>query len=105
MATMAEHDPATVGLVASVLRTYVGDCDWTQHAGRAVLDALTAAGKLADAAHDARVRAQAGEDAARAAGDLRLRAAYGDDEWISRDEVVRVVRQVTGAEGEVVDGG
>lgn len=41
---MADHDPATVELVASVLRTYVGDCDWTQHAGRAVLDALTAAG-------------------------------------------------------------
>jgi hypothetical protein len=44
MATMADHDPATVELVASVLRSYVGDCDWTPHAGRAVLDALTADG-------------------------------------------------------------
>jgi hypothetical protein len=103
MATMADHDPATVELVASVLRTYVGDCDWTPHAGRAVLDALTAAGKLADAAHDARVRAQAGEDAARAIEaqcDCIL-----DSDPCENVTSARIAREVTGASGRVVDGG
>jgi hypothetical protein len=77
-----------------VLRSYVGDCDWTPHAGRAVLDALTAAGKLA---HDARVRAQAGEDIARyfdgwaaAAG-----AVHADAMVESWQEAARLARQVS----------
>lgn len=37
--TDADREP-----VAGVLRTYVGDHDWTPHACDAVLDALTAAG-------------------------------------------------------------
>jgi hypothetical protein len=55
-------------------------------------------------AHDARIRARAGEDAARA-----LEAAGRDPlqnlAWMYPQQAARIVREVTGATGEQVDGG
>jgi len=119
---MADHDPATVELVASTLHGGAAAVPWdrfavrhpgaaraTRQTARAVLDALTAAGKLADAAHDARVRAPY-ERRIAALDELLAcyRTGHRPSEALHRRlETTRaaIAREVTGASGEAVDGG
>jgi len=104
------HDPATVELVASVLHQEGCEDPCPGNCAKdavAVLDALSAAGKLADAAHDARVRAQAGEDIAWMFG-AKCECTTPDPPChaeLLAGMVRAYVREVTGASGEAVDGG
>jgi hypothetical protein len=53
-------------------------------------------------AHDARIRAQAGEDAARAVEEDAITMAL---DCLCDSRSARIVREVTGASGEAVDSG
>jgi hypothetical protein len=130
---MAETDRRWTDADREAVKMVIGDCrydDGSDEQAAAVLNALVdrrgwrppirhgdpdmlaavygyELGQADAAAHDARVRAQAGEDIARyfdgwaaAAGAVHLDAMV--ESW---QEAARLARQVTGASGEAVDGG